>query len=525
LRGAPAASADTVQDQGPGEFSGGPGFEQDSNFGTWHQGSQVERDERQKMTGKTTYTKSQRPQLAKRKGLAALLGGLLLATSPLSSGHASAQQAKTTVLTGGMLISGLSTPPLHNAAVVIQGDKIIQVGPASEIKVPAGATVIDTSGQTMMPGLIDAHAHLFMLGYGNEADWFKWLKADGKKYSIENIMELSAYQMLMSGVTGAIDLGGTAKESVSVRDRINKGEIPGPRLQVAGPLVTRSAFGGFPAEGSAVIASPKEAAEAVESLYKQGVDVIKAHSGLTREDYFAIVKAAHAHKMKVHAHVYEEEAIRNAFEAGVDVLQHVGSAGFPTYSPELVKRVAESGRPIVLTAAHRSWIYPDTVAFPERLQDPATKALFPKDIWDAVQASFKAWPSEGYFTAINRQMGYRSPQVKQWITSGAVMGVGTDSGTPMNFNTDGLIREMKVLADEGVPPLEVISDTTRVNARLMSKPNLGTIEPGKLADIIVVTGDPVYANLTNLADVKVVIKGGVLYKEGGKPMVPMPTPK
>lgn len=81
---------------------------------------------------------------------------------------------------------------------------------------------------------------------------------------------------------------------------------------------------------------------------------------------------------------------------------------------------------------------------------------------------------------------------------------------------------MKVLVDEGVPPLEVIADTTRVNARIMSKPDLGTIEPGKLADIIVVPGDPVYASLNNLFDVKVVIKNGVLYKLDGKPLVAMP---
>lgn len=463
---------------------------------------------------------------ADRKGggrtrFAPLLGRMFVAMALLAA-PAYAQQPKTTVLTGGMLINGLSVPPLHNATVVIQGDKIVQVGTAKEVKIPAGATVIDTSGQTMMPGLIDAHAHLFMLGYGNEADWFKWLAGPGKKYSIEDAMELSAYQLLMSGVTGAIDLGGTAADIVRLRDRINKGEIPGPRLVVAGPLVARSAFGGFPADATIVIKSPQEGAEAVEKLFKDGVDVIKAHSGLTRDDYFAIVKAAHAHRMKVHAHVYEEEDIRNAFDAGVDVLQHVGSAGYPTYTDNLVKAVAEAGRPIVLTAAHRSWIFPDTVAFPERLQDPATKALFPADIWAVVQDSFKAWPAEGYFTGINRQMKYRSPQVKQWIESGAVMGVGTDSGTPMNFNSDGLIREMKVLADEGLPPLEVIADATRVNARIMSKPNVGTIEPGKLADIIVVTGDPIYTALANLADVKVVVKGGVLYKKDGKPTIPLP---
>jgi len=453
------------------------------------------------------------------KGLAR---GLMLAAAVLFCSPAYAQQPKTTVLTGGMLISGLSVPPLHNAAVVIQGNKIVEVGRAGEVKIPAGATVIDTSGQTMMPGLIEAHAHLFMLGHGDEGDWFKWLATKGKKYSIEDIMELSAYQLLMSGVTGAIDLGGTPQDSVNLRNRIDKGEIPGPRLQVAGPLVTRTPYMGFPADASAVIKSPEEGAAQVERLFKMGVDVIKAHAGLTREDYFAIVKAAHAHKMKVHAHVYDETAVRNAFEAGVDVLQHVGSAGGPTFSPELVKEIASANRPVVLTAAHRSWLYPDTVAFPERLQDPVLKSLFPEDIWEEVQDSLKAWPAQPYFTQIDRQLKYREPQVKQWIASGAVMGVGTDSGTPMNFNTDGLIREMKVLADEGVPPLEVISDTTRVNARIMSKRDTGTIEPGKLADLIVVPGDPIYNDLTNLAYVQVVIKNGVIYKQNGKPTIPMP---
>ena len=114
------------------------------------------------------------------------------------------------MITGGMLISGLSVPPLHDARVVIRGDRIVAVGPASAIEIPAGATVIDTSGQTMMPGLIDAHAHLFMIGFGDEAGWFKWLQGAGKKYSIEKVMELSAWQLLMSGVTSAIDLGGNA---------------------------------------------------------------------------------------------------------------------------------------------------------------------------------------------------------------------------------------------------------------------------------------------------------------------------
>ena len=446
-----------------------------------------------------------------------ILGGVLLCTP------AYAQEQKATALVGGMLISGLDVPPLHNAAIVIQGERIVQVGPAAAVRIPPGATLIDTSGQTMLPGLIDTHVHLILVGYGDEGGWFEWLKPRQAEYPLEKVMAISAYQLLMSGVTSAVDLGGPAKESISVRNRINNGEIPGSRMQVSGPMFTRIRYSGFPDDASMMVTSPDQAAQEVERLAQQGVDVIKAHAGLTREDYFAIVNAAHAHGLKVHAHVYDEKDVRNAFESGVDVLQHVGSGGVPTYSPDLVKAIAASGRPVVPTVAHRSWIYPDTLDFPESLQDPELKGLFPPDMWEGVQESLKNWPSLDYFTSIARQIGYRDALTKQWIKSGAVMGMGTDNGTPLNFHTDALWREMKAIADEGVPPLQVIADATRVNARIMSKTrDLGTIEPGKIADIIVVPDNPIFDDLTDLGHVQVVIKGGVIYKENGKPKFGIP---
>ena len=244
---------------------------------------------------------------------------------------------------------------------------------------------------------------------------------------------------------------------------------------------------------------------------------------MTREDYFAIVKAAHAHGIKVHAHLYDEPAVRNAFEAGVDVLQHVGSAGVPTYSPELVKAIAVAGRPVVPTVAHRSYLYPETVDFPESLQDPELKSMFPPDMWEGLQDSLKEWRNLGYFRGIVSEMEYRDALTKQWIDSGTVVGMGTDNGTPMNFHTDALWREMKVFADLGLSPLQVIGDATRVNAGIMGRADLGTIEVGKLADIIVVPDNPLYDNLTDLGHVQVVIKGGVIYKENGKPKVGIPT--
>src|ERR1700723_732659 len=127
---------------------------------------------------------------------------------------APAQAPKKIALVGGMLLDGYEVPPLHHAEVLIEGNKIVQVGPASEIKISADATIIDTSGQTMMPGLIELHAHLVILGHGDYPRWFKWLEDHKDKYPIEKIMEISANQLLMAGITSAVDLGSPLKESI-----------------------------------------------------------------------------------------------------------------------------------------------------------------------------------------------------------------------------------------------------------------------------------------------------------------------
>lgn len=106
-----------------------------------------------------------------------------------------------------MLLHGYETPTLHHAAVLIEGNKIVQVGPASEVKIPHDAVVIDTSGRTMMPGMIELHAHLVIVGDGDGARWFKWLNNHADTWPLERVMELSAKQLLMAGVTSTVDLG------------------------------------------------------------------------------------------------------------------------------------------------------------------------------------------------------------------------------------------------------------------------------------------------------------------------------
>jgi imidazolonepropionase-like amidohydrolase len=328
------------------------------------------------------------------------------------------------------------------------------------------------------------------------------------------VMETAAKQLLFAGVTTTVDLGAPLQPILTIRDRINKGEVVGTRVLASGPWISRGASGamqvGF---GGINISSPREAGQQVERLATAGVDHIKAHSGLTFDDYKAIVEAAHKHRIRVHAHVYAESDVRHALEAGVDVLQHVGSAGTaPPYSPEMIRDIVNAGRPVVVTAAHRAWVYADTAAFPERLQDPEMKKLFPPEIFAEIQDSLKNWPALGYFQRTDREMLYRERGVKQFIESGAVMGMGTDSGTPMNFHSEALWREIKVHVDMGMTPQRAIAAATRVNATIIGKGReLGTIEPGKLADIIVVKGNPLF-DIVALSNVEIVVKDGAVLK-------------
>jgi imidazolonepropionase-like amidohydrolase len=402
-------------------------------------------------------------------------------------------------------------PPLHHAAVLIEGDRIVWVGSAAEAKIPPGATVIDTSGRVMMPGLIDLHVHLKNIGHGSYDRWDPWIM---DRSLLEKVNAISAKQLLMAGVTTAVDLGAQMPEILTTRDRINKGEIPGPRLLVSGQWITRDLGNYQPRPARQVkIDTPEDAARATEELIAKGVDVIKAYVGLTPAHYRAITDVARKHRIRVHAHVYSERDTRNALENGVDVLTHAGPAGTaPPYSAELIRDIVNAGRPVVVTAAHRSWVFPDTVAFPERLQDPQLREDFGPEIYDEVQKSFVEFQRLGYMGRVDREVFFRERGLKQFIESGAVLGMGTDSGTPLNFHTEALWREIKAHVDLGMAPQRAISAATRINARILGKADeLGTVEPGKLADIIVVKGNPLF-DIQALAHVELVMKGGVVYK-------------
>ncbi len=302
-----------------------------------------------------------------------------------------AQPTTKLALVGGMLLDGYEAPPLHNAVVLIEGNKIVAKGQAGEVQIPSDAQVIDTSGKTMLPGLIDLHVHLMILGHGDYGRWFPWVVKNG----VERVMAISAKQLLMAGVTSAVDLAAPLKESVSIRTRINKGEIPGPRMWMSGPWITMQ-LSNYPPElkFQLKVDTPEQAAQAVDQLAKDGADVIKVYPA-TYDVYKAIADAAHRHNLRVHAHVYSEENVRDAHRAGIDVLTHVGAASRPPYPEDLIRAIVDSGRPVVPTAGLWYAIYPATINFPERLRDPKLKADFPPDIYEEVQNSFQNYRALG----------------------------------------------------------------------------------------------------------------------------------
>ncbi|RLA28807.1 MAG: hypothetical protein DRQ63_02605 [Gammaproteobacteria bacterium] len=432
----------------------------------------------------------------------------------LASGNSLAQESlrpdRPVALVGGMLLDGYEAEPIHHSVVVFENGRITAVGSKDNTEIPDNAVIIDTGGKTVMPGLIDAHMHIDLIGHGEYERYYEFLD---NMERIDEVMPIAAKQMMRGGVTSGLDLGAPF-QILAFRERVRSGEIPGPRLTISGPWITRLDMESVPDAYEIVIDSPREAAQRTRELIAAGSDVIKTWVGLSEDDYRAVVEEAHKHGKKVHAHLYDPDAIRAAIDAGVDVFQHVGSARNPPYDDALVSEIAHKNIPIVQTISHRIWVYPATVKFPERLYDPVYKKDMPADIYEEFIASFENFHRRSYFYDIGQESRNAEKSAGQFIEAGAYMGVGTDAASPLNMHTEAMWREMSALVDSGMTPIQVISAATKTNAEILDQfDELGTIEPGKLADIIVIDGNPL-ANIDAMQHVDIVVKdGGIWYAE------------
>jgi len=412
---------------------------------------------------------------------------------------------KPIAFVGGMLLDGYEAEPIHNAVVVIRGNRIVAADSAHKVQIPADAVRIDTRGKTIMPGLIDMHMHLDLIGHGDYDRYYQFLQGLER---LPEAMPIAAKHMVRAGVTTGVDLG-TPFQILDVRERIRAGEIPGPRLIISGPWITRIKLDGVPPGYELIVDSAAEARRATRENIENGSDIIKTWLGLTQEEMNAVVEEAHKSGKKVHAHLYKPDAIRRAIAAGVDVLQHVGSARNPPYDEDLISLITHKQIPIVQTVAHRIWVYPATVAFPERLQDPVLQRDMPADFYEELQRSFDNFHRLSYFHDLGTETRNARRAAHQFIEANAYMGVGTDAASPLNFHTEAMWREMSALVDLGMTPIQVVSAATKTGAEMIGKGReLGTLEPGKLADLIVVDGNPL-EDINMMRFVLLTMKNGV----------------
>ncbi len=420
---------------------------------------------------------------------------------------ASTPGAVTLAIVGGTLIDGNEGPPVQNAVVLVSGNRITHVGTVDDTEIPPGAEVVDANGRTVMPGLHDAHVHTMLVGHG---DYDEYFPRYGER--LRELMPISARELLMAGVTSARDLGAPLEDILWLKREIAEGRLPGPRMFVSGPFLQKTT-GPTQALFRWTIDGEEDARAKTRRLVEAGVDVIKVIQAdrLTPEERRAISEEARRAGLHIAAHGYDAEELRAAVEMGAATIEHVNARPLPLYDEESIRLMATHGVASCFTSVV-SRIYNITQDYPERLDDPRLKADLPPAIYEDVRASIEHPERLSYFDQKKAINPWHAQKFRQLWEGGVTILVGTDSGTPMNFHYESTWQEMDLLVRYGMPPIKVISAATRLPARLYGLGDeLGTVEPGRLADIIVVDGNPL-RDMSVLRNVVHVIKDGVRYK-------------
>ncbi len=417
-------------------------------------------------------------------------------------------QQKTTVIHAGHLIDTAHKQVRDQVSILVEGGRIsaIQDGFVS----PKDADVIDLSSATVLPGLIDCHKHLTMhLGTGSHfQDLVTESTADSAFYAASN-----ARTTLLNGFTSVRDVGARDTVDVSLKRAIDRGLVIGPRLWAAGQIIGPTGGHSDDANGVApgisdpewsasIVDSPDQVRKVVREHHRSGTDLIKiVPSGgvgsvgddpklqlMTNDEIKAAIETAHSLGMKIAAHAHGKAAIDNCVRLGIDSIEH------GTYADE------ES---FTLMKEHGTYLVP-TVFVAYSLQQTAKE--HPEKLPPHIIAKIKVITPiiQAMFTNANR--------------AGVKIAMGTDS---MGDFRGGLTpaKELTEMVRLGMTPMNALAAAT-VNASdlIGDSQDIGAIEPGKFADIVAVTGDPL-KDITEMERVAFVMKGGVVYKAGGKEVV------
>jgi imidazolonepropionase-like amidohydrolase len=463
------------------------------------------------------------------KGLAAL-GGL-----PLLGGMAPAvpgavalnEEAPATAFLGATVLAGDGLMPIPNATIVMRGTRIVDVGPEASVSVPSGAQRIDVRGRYIMPGLIDSHVHFFQSGglftrpdaldlrqvrsYADERAW------------IDAHLPDTFARYLRGGITSVSDVGGPFW-NYDVRARASAAELA-PRVAAAGPLISSidravlSLSGDPPIVG---ITAPEDARELVRREAQRQTDFVKfwwivspdhpAHAFVPVAQ--AGMAESKAHGLRVAVHALELETARLAAETGTDILVHcVFDHDVDDAFVALLKRrqiilcptlrvlggyqTTFAGRP-ELSLYDLRYGNPDTIATLFALAD-----LPPADVPALLRARAHADPAAGRAAAMRN--------VRRLHEAGVTIAAGTDAGNIGTLHSSSLVAELQTMVDAGLSPHDVLVTATLNGAKHLAREHdLGTIAPGKVADLIVLDENP-RDDVRNVAALHLVVKNGRAY--------------
>jgi imidazolonepropionase-like amidohydrolase len=423
-----------------------------------------------------------------RAYLCAVLFGLLCTN---------AVSAQVTVIKAGKLIDPDAGTVLTDQTILIRENKIEAVG--KELKIPAGADVIDLSQMTVLPGLIDCHTHV--ADGHSDGEPFNVLKKTASQIVLESVT--NAKKMLESGFTTVRDVGTyRALNDVALRDAIARGYVPGPRMYVAGAYITITGGAGAMTGQAPDIQlpwdlhygeanSPWEVRQRIRQLAHDGVDVIKVLSTgavlthgsnpnsleFTPEELNAAVDEASHFGLRVAVHAHAAQGIKNAILAGAASIEHA-------------EIVDDEG--IALAIKHGTYFDMD-IYDEECIQEGGKKGTTPKD-----------------FLEHDAELGQlQRENFRKSLKAGVKMAFGTDAGV-CPYGTSG--KQFAFMVKYGMTPMQAIQSATTNAADLLGhSKEVGSIKPGKYADVIAVSGDPLQ-NISVLEQVGFVMKDGVMYK-------------
>jgi imidazolonepropionase-like amidohydrolase len=419
----------------------------------------------------------------------------------------------TLALVGGRLLDGYGGQPLENAIVLIAGDRIANVGQEGSVDIPDGVAVIDTNGMTLLPGLWESHGHLFHVGESDPgrfqarfSDQIGAIMDSVAKVSVE--AGITAFRDFCTSCTVDPESGQShlLDQQLALKQRILSGETPGPRLFLSGPILAQ-ANEAVKAKDRLAVNSIRDAITATERLAGLGVDNIFVGSAIWDVSLLsAIVKTAHRSGLGVDAESRHISATDALLEAGVDRIHVLFTAGsLAENSEDELRALIRGVRPLAsgpsanilrgpwyLSTLPMRQAYVYANRFPEIIDHPKFREMFAPEVYGDLRGNWGELQTIPWGLGAEERVKVAKGKLSRYIDAGGreQLIAATDVGAPLNFHSP-IPLQLRNFVEAGLTPMEAIQSATLRAAQMQGVADqVGTVSPGKLADIIVVDGDP-----------------------------------